>query len=85
MRVIGPDRHVCLCLTEEEFESGSRVAEINALVLADCDEQAEKYDFAWTECQMWHDEKLWVGENGELVVWPTDHVINPPGSQLECW
>ena len=84
MRTIGTDRHVCLCITEEEFESGTRLAELNAMILAECNQQAEKYDFAWTECQMWHDEKLWIGENGDNVTWPTDYVIYPPGVQLVC-
>jgi hypothetical protein len=83
--IIGPDRHVCLCMTEAEFESGSRVAELNAMVLAECDEQAKKFDFAWTECQMWHDEQLWVGEDGHSITWPTDHVLYSPGAQLSCW
>ncbi len=83
-RVLGTDRHVCLCMTEEEYESGSRLDEINAMLLQVCDEQAKSFDFDWTECQSRHDERFWIGEQGELVTWPTDHVINPPGSSVHC-
>lgn len=83
-RVVGNDRHVCLCMTEAEFESGARVSELNDLLLAGCDAEAEVWAFDWTECQERHDSGDWVGEDGENITWPTSDVVNPPGVGLIC-
>ena len=77
---IGTERHVCLCMTEAEYESGSRMDELNDMLLADCEQDAEPYDFDWTECPAYHDEGLWL----EAVTWPTGPVDNRPGSQVVC-
>lgn len=85
MHTIGTARHVCLCITEDEYESQSRLDEINELLLEDCKSDAEKWDFDWTECEQDFASKEWIGEDGWKVTWPTEEgVINPPGADLTC-
>ena len=81
MHTIGPDRHVCLCMSEAEFLSGERLDELNAALLADCELAAAPWDFDWTECQDRYDEGVWI----EGVTWPTERVIYPPGADLVCY
>ena len=83
-RVIGADRHVCLCITEDEFESMSRVDELNQMLLEDCRDQSALYGFDWDDCDEDYAAKEWIGPAGERVTWPTDHGVNPPGSQVVC-
>lgn len=84
LRHVGTARHVCMCMTEEEYESGSRLDELNQLLLEDCEYDALQYNFDWTDCQADFESKEWIGEHGERVTWPTGPVMNPPGSGLEC-
>lgn len=83
-RGIGGDRHVCLCITEEEFESKSRLDEINMLLLEDCRSQSAYYGFDWDDCDEDYASKEWIGPEGEYVTWPTGPVVNPPGSKVVC-
>jgi hypothetical protein len=83
-RTIGADRHVCLCMTEEEYESRSRLDELNQMLLEDCELDALQYDFDWTDCEKDFLVKTWIGENGDQVTWPTGPVLNPPGSAVVC-
>ena len=67
-------------MTEAEYASGSRMDELNDMLLADCEQDAEPYDFDWTECPRYHDEGLWL----DTVTWPTGPVMYAPGSGVVC-
>ena len=72
-------------MTEDEYESQSRLDELNQKLLEDCEYDALQYDFDWTDCEKYFDGKTWIGQNGEGVTWPTEEgVINPPGASLVC-
>jgi hypothetical protein len=75
---------VCICMTEEEYESGSRLDELNQLLLEDCEYDALQYEFDWTDCEADFESNEWIGEDGDRVTWPTGPVMNPPGAGLEC-
>lgn len=55
----------CLCLSEAEFEAGSRKGELNELALEVCEELAARQDHVWNECveayesERWFDYVLW--------------------------
>ncbi|WP_052548489.1 hypothetical protein [Enhygromyxa salina] len=85
LRAIGEARHVCLCMTKAEYESKSRIAELNEALLADCELDAAQYDFDWNDCEQDFASNEWVGESGERITWPTTTgVVNPPGATLSC-
>ena len=84
LRGIGETRHVCMCMTEEEWESRSRLDELNQLLLEDCEHDALQYEFDWTDCEDDFENKTWIGEDGDRVTWPTEPVMFPPGANLEC-
>jgi hypothetical protein len=88
LRHIGAARMVCVCMTESEFESKSRFDELNEELLADCNREAAKYQFDWTECEADYESKAWLngagGLEGANVWWPTEHPLHPPGDLLMC-
>lgn len=86
MRNIGGDRHVCLCMTEAEYESKSRLDELNQMLLDECREVSEFYEMDWDDCDEDFAANNWIGPKGEgeLVTWPTGPVLNPPGSDVHC-
>ncbi len=51
----------CMCMTEEELESRSLHADLNDLLLEECERLAGLFEFDWNECQKHHDSGLWVG------------------------
>jgi hypothetical protein len=83
-RAVGTDRHVCLCMTKAEYESKSRISELNEALLEDCELDAVQYGFDWNDCEQDFASNEWVGESGERITWPTTGVVNPPGATLEC-
>ncbi|MCA9687270.1 MAG: hypothetical protein KC457_34235, partial [Myxococcales bacterium] len=80
MHIIAPDRQVCLCMSEAEYLSGERLDELNAMLLEDCELDAEPYEFDWTECQQYHDAGYWL----DMVTWATEWVMFPPGASVVC-
>lgn len=86
MRFIGGERHVCLCMTEAEYESKSRLDEINQMLLDECRKVSELYEMDWDDCDEDFAANNWIGPEGEgeWVTWPTDHVIYPPGANVDC-
>ena len=70
----------CLCLTEEEFETGARHDELNDKALEVCNWLASQQDFAWDECQMDHDSERWL----DFVFWSAGQTQRPEGDALGC-
>lgn len=70
----------CLCLSEEEFETQARHAELNDLALETCKQIASQYEFAWDECQMDHDAHRWF----TFVFWSAGSYMTPEGDALGC-
>ncbi|GEM_PF-6182328 len=83
-RTVGTARHVCLCMTEAEYESESRFDELNQALRRDCEQDAVQYGFDWTDCEEDFAAKNWIGDEGQYITWPTGPVRNPPGSTVEC-
>ncbi|WP_157595770.1 hypothetical protein [Plesiocystis pacifica] len=85
---LGLRRHVCLCMTEEEYLSQSRLEELHQALLDDCLSEASSFGMDWSECQADYESEVWISgvEKGSRVTWPTpDHVVvTPPGMHLDC-
>jgi hypothetical protein len=84
LRKIGRELLVCVCMSEAEFESKSRLDDLNEALLEACRQDAAKYAFDWDDCEQDFESRAWIGAEGARVTWPTEGVTTPPGASLRC-
>lgn len=70
----------CLCLSEQEFESGSRNQDLNDLALVVCNQLAAQHDFEWNDCQMDYESERWL----DFVFWAVEEFEHPTADALGC-
>ncbi len=70
----------CACLTEAEFESKSRLEELNDMALQICEDLANGTPYEWNECQHNHDSGEWL----DVVFWSAGNWEHPSGAALGC-
>lgn len=50
----------CVCMSDADYESGSRADELNDMALEICEDLATQNPFEWDECQQDHDDGEWL-------------------------
>ncbi len=72
----------CMCMTEEEYESGSRVDELKDKALDLCEELADLHPFEWNECQ--EDYESSPASDSWWIEWSRGDHEHPAGTALGC-